>query len=69
MKTLNKEQLWEYCVGMNWVWDYCKTGTAEDNAAGVQHWLERHGEHTASLKTCRAVAAQLNREQRDEVSK
>lgn len=61
MKHLNKEQLWERCVGMTWVWDYCATGTASENARGVQGWLERDGESTASLKTCAAVAAQIRR--------
>lgn len=61
MKRLNKSQLWDHCVGMTWVWDYCKTGTAQANAPGIQEWLERRGDYTASLKVCRAVAAEISR--------
>lgn len=61
MKRLNKTELWDFCRGMNWVWDYCKTGTAAANARGVQEWVERRGEVTASLQDCRAVAAQIQR--------
>jgi hypothetical protein len=70
MKTkLTKEQLWNACVGMTWVWDYCKTGTAKANAPAIQGWIERRGDYTASLKVCAAVAAEIRRHQKEPFSK
>jgi hypothetical protein len=64
MKSLSEVELWDFCRGMNWVWDYCSSGTAESNAKGVQSWVERSGKFTASLKVCRKVCAAISRHSR-----
>lgn len=63
MKTrLNDVELWDYCRGCNWPWEYCQTGTGRANAKGLQEWVERGGGgYTASLKTCAKVASEIKR--------
>lgn len=41
---LHKDQAWEICVGMDWPWNYCATGTAADNATGLRDWIVNHAQ-------------------------
>lgn len=78
---LDKDDLWEMARGMSWIWDYCKTGTASDNAEGVKRWAIKVGQNlenaradregrkpykiTTSLAACRALATEIQRYNKD----